>query len=173
MTAKSNRARCGRCARRKFQKRWRILTPICCRVSCAQPNDLGRISGGASGDYSAGSANPQRSLALLVADGLVKGENNELLAQACNEDGWPIFVVPNLHRHDRARRQCIDVRLESARSPFNIAEAADDFAVRVENRSTITVVGERPLPRSQQLIVRFHRLQEPSCADTFRAPCRR
>lgn len=82
-------------------------------------------------------------------------------------------MISNLHGNDRVRRQCIDFRFESARSLFNIAEAAHDFAVRIENRNTSTLVRERPLPRSQHWIGRFHRLQEPLCPDTFRAPFRR
>ncbi len=35
------------------------------------------------------------------------------------------------------------LRLENARALFNVGKGADDFAVRIENRSTIIVVRER------------------------------
>src|SRR5215472_10836340 len=167
MTAESNCSRCGRCTRRKFQKRGCILTPIWGGMHCLQPNDFTRIFAGQSREYGACSANLQCSLALLVANRLVKRKNNELPAQACDQDGWPILVVSNLHRHDGARRQCIDLRFERSCSLFNIAEAAHDFAVRIENCSTTTFVREPPLPCSQQWIVQFHNLQEPSRGNRF------
>src|SRR5215469_2584418 len=167
MTAESNCPRCGRCTRRKFQERGCILTPIWGSMRCLQQNDFRRISAGETRKYGACSANLQCSLALLVADRLIKRKNNELLTQACDQDGWPILVVPKLHAHDSARRQCIDLRFERSRSLFNIAEAAHDFAVRIENCRTITFVREPPLPGSQQWIVQFHSLQEPSHGNRF------
>jgi hypothetical protein len=93
-----------------------------------------------------------------------------LLAQAGDENRWPIFMVPYLHRDNRARRKRIDLRSESSRALFNLTEAARDFAGRLENRSTISFLRQRPLPCDQEWIARFHRLHEPPCTDTFRAP---
>ena len=92
---------------------------------------------------------------------------------ASDEDRWPIFVIADLHRHDRARRQRVDLRLESARALFNTTKATRAFAGRIENRGAITFARQRLLPRSQQWIVRFHRLQKLPSADTFRASFRR
>jgi hypothetical protein len=43
----------------------------------------------------------------------------------------------------------------------------------MENGRTIALGRQRPLPRHQEWIARFHRLQKLPCTDTFRAPFKR
>src|SRR5437763_17214871 len=99
MTAKSNRAGCRRCARRKFYERGYIFAPIGFSFGCAQPNDLRRISAGESGHYSARSANLQRCVALLLADSLAQRQNKQLLAQTRDENRRPNIMIANLNSY--------------------------------------------------------------------------
>src|SRR5215467_11606710 len=100
MGTKSNDARSCRCARRKFQNRRRVVTPID-RRGGSQPKDLQvRFASDVlfchrCGGYDSGClANFQNRIALSLADGLVKGKNDELLAYTRNEDRWPILMIP-------------------------------------------------------------------------------
>jgi hypothetical protein len=63
----------------------------------------------------------------LFADELVQRKNNQLPSQAGDKDGWPIFVIANLDRYDRTRRQRIDLFFEKSRLLFDLTEAARDF----------------------------------------------
>src|SRR5262249_25291815 len=110
MTAKLNRARGRRCTGGKLQQRRWITIPVNCSVGCPQPRDLGSISAWDSGHYSGCFANLQGGVALAFVDGLIKQENNEPLAEAGDENRWPILVIADLHRHDTARRQRVDRR---------------------------------------------------------------
>jgi hypothetical protein len=141
--------------------------------SSVTPLVFRRGSDGRGRHYSARPANLQRSFALLFINRLVKRQNNELPAQACDEYRWPIFVIADLHRDGRASRQHGDFSLESACSLFNITKVTYDIAGRIENRSAIAFARQRLLPRSQQWIIRFHRLQKLPFVDTFRASFRR
>src|SRR5262249_42936936 len=125
------------------------------------------------GHYGRCLANFQSRIALSLADGLVKWKKDKLLAQTGDEDRWPILVIPDLHREDRALRQRINLREEGARAFFNVTKAARDLACWIEYSSAIAFAGNRPLPRCQDGITRFHRLQKPVCTDRFRAPFRR
>jgi len=170
--AKPNCARCGRCAGGKLQER-RLAIPVCCSVGCPQPKNLRRIPASDSGHYSSRPANLQRGVALLVVDGFFERKNNQLLAQASDQNRWPIFMIADLNREDLACIEDVDLRCEMARSLFDLSKRPRDFPRWIENGRPIAFPQQRFVPRRQQWVFGFHRLQETTCASKFRAPFRR
>ena len=111
------------------------MIPICYGFPCLQPNDLEISSAGdmlilqRRGRYhSRCLANFQSGIALSLANRLVKRKNDEFLAKTRDKHGWPVLVISNLHRDDRAGRQRINLGVESARALFDITEAARNLA---------------------------------------------
>src|SRR5439155_25657855 len=170
--AKPNCARCGRCAGGKLQER-RLAIPVCCSVGCPQPKNLRRIPASDSGHYSSRPANLQRGVALLVVDGFFERKNNQLLAQASDQNRWPIFMIADLNREDLACIEDVDLRCEMARSLFDLSKRPRDFPRWIENGRPIAFPQQSFGPRRQQWVFGFHRLQETTCASKFRAPFRR
>src|SRR5260370_34241802 len=76
----------------------------------------------------------QRRVALLIADRWFQGKDNQALAQSCDQNRWPIFVVTNLDRNNAMLGEDVDRRLEFLRSLFDFTKRPQDFAVRFENR---------------------------------------
>ena len=74
---------------------------------------------------------------MLFTDRLVQRKNNQLPSQAGDKDGWPIFVIANLHGHDRPREELVQFRFESTRAHFNVTKAPRDPASCIENGSAI------------------------------------
>ena len=156
MTAESNCTRRCCCAGGKFQERRSNFAPVCCSVRCSQRNDLRRISGGdillhrgfggQGGYHSVRTANLQCRIALLRSDGLVERQNHQLLAQTGDENRRPIFVVGNLHGHDRSRSELVHFRFETTCVLFNITKAAGDPASGIENGSRIAFARDGLLP---------------------------
>jgi len=144
--------------------------PRCCTVGYPQPKNLWGGSAGDSGRYSARPANLERGVALFVADRLLNRKNNKLFPQTCDENRRPIFMIADLNRNDFARAESLDLRFELARLLFNLSKRPRDLAGRIENGGLIALSRQRLVPRCQQCVFGFHRLQETACADTFRAP---
>jgi len=128
MTVKSNCTRRSRRAGGELQKARRILVPLCCSVGCPQPKNLWGGSAGDSGHYSARPANLERGVTLFVADRLLNWNNNELFPQTSDENRRPIFVIADLNRNDFARIEGLDLRLDLARSLFNLSKRPRDLA---------------------------------------------
>ncbi len=89
----------------------------------------GEFTLGTADTQSARSANLQRCIALLLPNGLVQRQNNQLLAQTRDENRRPIFVVANLHGHDCARQERVHFGLESTCVAFNVPKAPHDPAI--------------------------------------------
>jgi hypothetical protein len=83
---------------------------------------------------------------LLLSNGLVQRQNNQLLAQTRDENRRPIFVVANLHSHDRPREELVHFGFESTSVPFNVPKAPCDPASCIENSGVIAFARDRRLP---------------------------
>ena len=173
MAAKPNCTRGGRRARGKLEKRRRIFAPIRCRVGCPQPKYPGEVSAGDSGHYSRGSAQPQRSVALLVAYRLFQRENNQVLAQTRNQDRRPVFVVSDLNSDDTTRREHRKIGLEVAGAFLYTGKFPENLAARVDDGRAIFCAAQSLLPSVEQWIGRFHTLRGRLRAIKFRTPFRR
>jgi hypothetical protein len=74
---------------------------------------------------------------LLLPNGLVQRQNNQLLAQTRDENRRPIFVVPNLHRDDCACTERVHFGVKSACMAFNVLQAPRDPAIRIKKRRVL------------------------------------
>src|SRR6266536_6489763 len=105
-----------------------MLAPIFRSVGCLLANSLwsppakypGGVSTGDSGHYSPGATDFQRCVALLIADRLFQRKNNQSPAQTSDQNRRPIFVVSDLDCDNAAGVKHFDLRLEIARSLFNL-----------------------------------------------------
>jgi hypothetical protein len=83
---------------------------------------------------------------LLLAEGPVQRQNNQLLAQTRDENRRPIFVVANLHGYDRPREELVHFCFESTCVSFNVTKASRDPASCIENSGVIAFARDRLLP---------------------------
>ena len=173
MTAKPNCTWRGRRAGGELEKRWRMLAPMCCSVGCPQPRYPRGFSAGDDGHYSAGFADLQGGVALLVIDRLFQWENNQVSAQTRNQDRRPVFVVSDLNGDDTARREHLNVRLEVAGAFFYIGKFPEKLAARVDDGRPIFCAAQSLSPSVEQWIGRFHTLRGRLRAIKFRTPFRR
>jgi hypothetical protein len=110
-----------------------MLAPIRWSVGCPQPKYLRGISAGDSGYYSSGATDFQRCVALLIADRLFQGKNNQPLPQTSDQNRRPIFVVSDLDRDNASGAEHVDLSLEIARAFFDVGKFSQDLAARVED----------------------------------------
>ena len=90
--------------------------------------------------------NFQRSVALLIADRLFQGKNNQPLAQTSDQNRRPIFVVSDLNSDNTARRELFKLPFELARAFFYLGKFPEDLAVRIENGWAIFCAAQRLFP---------------------------
>ncbi len=133
LAPKSDRARRSRRAGSEFQDIRRIFAPSGCRGRCPQRQNLRGISAGDSGHHRSRLADFQRCVALLIADRLLQGKNNQPLAQTSDQNRRPIFVVSDLDRDDASGAEHVDLSLEIARAFFDVGKFSQDLAARVED----------------------------------------
>jgi hypothetical protein len=113
--------------------------------------------------------NIQRRVTLLIADRLFQGKDNQALAQSCDQNRRPIWMITDLDRDNAMLGEDVDLRLEVPRALFNITKCPQEFAVRRENRGRIAFLRKRLAPRHEQWVARLHRLRKIIRAITFRA----
>jgi hypothetical protein len=70
---------------------------------------------------------------LFAADRLFQWQNNQPPAQTSDQNRRPIFVIADLNRNDLARIEELDLRLDLARSLFNLSKRPRDLAGWTEN----------------------------------------
>ena len=117
--------------------------------------------------------NIQRRVALLIADRLFQGKDNQALAQSCDQNRRPIFMIANLDRDNAMLGEDVDPRLELPRALFDFTKCPHDFAVRRENCRRIAFLPKRLAPGQEQWVARLHRLRKIIRAITFRARFRK
>ena len=117
--------------------------------------------------------NIQRRVALLIADRLFQGKDNQALAQSGDQKRRPIFVITNLDRDNAMLEEDVDLRLEVPRALFDFTKRPQDFAVRRENCRRIAFLPKRLAPGQEQWVARLHRLRKIIRAITFRARFRK
>ena len=108
-----------------------------------------------------------------MADRLFERKDNQPLAQASDQDRWPVFMIANLERDHTTLGEAGDFRLEIARTFFDIGKSSRDFPARVKDRWRIFRAGDSLFPGSKQSVDRFHLLREQFRTITFRARFRK
>src|ERR1700720_89839 len=100
----------------------------------------------------------------MFAHRLFQRENNQMPAQATDQNRWPIFMVADLDCENVSLMENVDALQQVASALFNVAERSKHFAVGRKNSRRITLSRERFLPILQQWIGGFHRLRGGRCA---------
>jgi hypothetical protein len=83
---------------------------------------------------------------------LFDGENDQISAQASDQNRRPIFVVADLDGQNMASGKDADALQQITRALFDVAERPKHFASRCKNGWRIALFFQRSSPRFQQWI---------------------
>src|SRR5690242_19500959 len=89
-----------------------------------QPKYFRGISARDSERHSSCAAHFQRDIALLVAHRSLQRKDDDLFAQAGNQDRWPIFMIADLHCENVAWPEVVDLVRKIASTCFDLVEGA-------------------------------------------------